>query len=420
MKKTGISLAVVAAFIICTVWSTCWNTEDTSTNTCFTESAERTEDTDSIATLKKEKTEEKKVPHFVEGLLDSPEWRNIETIAQIGNQAYYCAIDDYRRTTIIYNDKKVLVEDPSLFIYRTSNKGEPLKFLCSIVGKSIIIDYNDSSSLAKLETLNYLSPSFRRFKKDHWMDTIHLNLYHFCVDFPDTSVAHANEINSWIVKNVTETTNEYDNPQLYNHKYKGRNNNPEALARFAANCFFDGIRHESAFEELPNRFHMILDLRARLLTKQFVTYQRTTHSYSGGAHGYFTERLISYDYINKQEIDWDYLFEPRHKKDIENLFIDCVCHDTKYAYIENVKDRDAVIRKFSLKDEEDNPTGEFSLPQPGLAQDGIVFSFQPYDISSFAAGTFHFTIPYEKVKNFLTHKGKQCIELISDTKQQIK
>ena len=415
MKKTGISLAVVAAFIICTVWSTCWNTEDTSTNTCFTESAERTEDTDSIATLKKEKTEEKKVPHFVEGLLDSPEWRNIETIAQIGNQAYYCAIDDYRRTTIIYNDKKVLVEDPSLFIYRTSNKGEPLKFLCSIVGKSIIIDYNDSSCLAKLETLNYLSPSFRRFKKDHWMDTIHLNLYHFCVDFPDTSVAHANEINSWIVKNVTETTNEYDNPQLYNHKYKGRNNNPEALARFAANCFFDGIRHESAFEELPNRFHMILDLRARLLTKQFVTYQRTTHSYSGGAHGYFTERLISYDYINKQEIDWDYLFEPRHKKDVENLFIDCVCHDTKYAYIENAKDRDAVIRKFSLKDEDDNPTGEFSLPQPGLAQDGIVFSFQPYDISSFAAGTFHFTIPYEKVKTFLTHKGKQCIELISTT-----
>ena len=416
MKKTGISLAVVAAFIICTVWSTCWNTEDTSTNTCFTESAERTEDTDCIATLKKEKTEEKKVPHFVEGLLDSPEWRNIKKIAQIGNQTYCCAYDEYKRTSIIYNNEKVVVEDPSLFIYRTSNKGEPLKLFCSIVGKSIIIDCNDSNSLAKFETLNYLSPSFHRFKKSHWMDSIHLNLYHFCIDLPDSSVTHANEINSWIVKKVTETANDYDDSQLYNHKYKGRNNDPEALARFAANCFFDGIRHESAFEELPNRFHMNLDLRIRFMTKQIVTYQRTTHSYSGGAHGYFTERLISYDYINKQEIDWDYLFEPQHKKDVEKLFIDCVCDDTKYAYMEDSKDRDAVIWKFSLKDEDDNPTGEFSLPQPGLTQDGIVFSFQPYDISFFAAGAFHFTIPYEKVKTFLTHKGKQCIEFISDTK----
>ena len=161
---------------------------------------------------------------------------------------------------------------------------------------------------------------------------------------------------------------------------------------------------------------MNLDLRIRFMTKQIVTYQRTTHSYSGGAHGYFTERLISYDYINKQEIDWDYLFEPQHKKDVEKLFIDCVCDDTKYAYMEDSKDRDAVIWKFSLKDEDDNPTGEFSLPQPGLTQDGIVFSFQPYDISFFAAGAFHFTIPYEKVKTFLTHKGKQCIEFISDTK----
>ena len=109
MKKTGISLAVVAAFIICMTWGTSWNTEDTPTNTCFTENTECTEDTDSIATLKKEKTEAKKVPHFVEALLDSPEWRNIKKIAQIGNKTYCCAYDEYKRTSIIYNNEKVVV-----------------------------------------------------------------------------------------------------------------------------------------------------------------------------------------------------------------------------------------------------------------------------------------------------------------------
>ena len=43
--------------------------------------------------------------------------------------------------------------------------------------------------------------------------------------------------------------------------------------------------------------------------------------------------------------------------------------------------------------------------------DGFVFSFQPYDISCFAAGTFHFTIPYKKARHFLTPRGKWCVGL---------
>ena len=89
-------------------------------------------------------------------------------------------------------------------------------------------------------------------------------------------------------------------------------------------------------------------------------------------------------------------------------------HYPKFTLIENAENKDEVVRKFSLIDKNDNPTGELVFPQPGLTDDGIVFSYQPYDISCFAAGAFHFTIPYEKVKPFLTERGRRCVELIQN------
>lgn len=47
----------------------------------------------------------------------------------------------------------------------------------------------------------------------------------------------------------------------------------------------------------------------------------------------------------------------------------------------------------------------------GLSENGVVFSFQPYEISCFAAGTFHFTIPYERLKPYLTDRAKWCINM---------
>lgn len=46
----------------------------------------------------------------------------------------------------------------------------------------------------------------------------------------------------------------------------------------------------------------------------------------------------------------------------------------------------------------------------GLGDEGVVFSYQPYEIGSFADGTFHFTISYEKLIPYLTDKAKWCLE----------
>jgi hypothetical protein len=64
-----------------------------------------------------------------------------------------------------------------------------------------------------------------------------------------------------------------------------------------------------------------------------------------------------------------------------------------------------------VKGEDEKPTGEIDLPQPGLSENGMVFSYQPYEISCFAAGTFHFTIPYERLVPYLTARAKWCLKI---------
>ena len=137
-----------------------------------------------------------------------------------------------------------------------------------------------------------------------------------------------------------------------------------------------------------------------------MTYQEYTHDYNGGAHGFYTERLVSYDHVHQQEIDCDYLFKPERMSDVLSILLDEAKKTQQYKEWEpNIMDY------VTNQDEDGNETGGFTLPTPGLSEDGIVFSFQPYAISCFAAGTFHFTIPYSRIKHCLTTRGKWCVGL---------
>lgn len=70
------------------------------------------------------------------------------------------------------------------------------------------------------------------------------------------------------------------------------------------------------------------------------------------------------------------------------------------------------IKDYAVKKDNDGKeTGVLSLPNPGLSEDGVVFSFQPYSISCFAAGPFHFTIPYSRIQYCMTERGKWCAGL---------
>lgn len=55
--------------------------------------------------------------------------------------------------------------------------------------------------------------------------------------------------------------------------------------------------------------------------------------------------------------------------------------------------------------------GNMILPTPVLTDDGVTFSFQPDELCAYAAGCFHFTIPYEDLKPYMTEKVKRLLNL---------
>ena len=128
------------------------------------------------------------------------------------------------------------------------------------------------------------------------------------------------------------------------------------------------------------------------------------NGYGGGAHGYSDVQMISYDHVNHQEIGWTYLFKPGCEETVLKLF-EKVAETNEQYQCWNAN----LWAGVHLTDEDGKQTDEMLLPQPALTPAGVTVSFQPYEIACFAAGTFHFTVPYSQLKPYLTDRAKHCI-----------
>ena len=357
------------------------------------------------------------IPPFVNNLVEHADWY-VDTICVANGKAYYIAYDIYSRTHIVIDDKRILAEDPTLRIDSFAS-GCKNKFHVSVTDKAYLVDFSDEQSLQELTSLSIPSPSFTRFKKDSLAEFGKTVFYGFSADFPKKSVPHNADISKWLVEKVAASENMTDYlPPLYpthignkerlskKWEYKGDVHNHEQVAKFASELYFAITKGEygTNYEDYPSHLFLALDLRARALTDKFVTYQEYIHVHHGGAHGLYTERLVSFDHVHKREIDFDYLFIPESRRQLLDILHE-VTKDHR-LYEEWRPDIDSFV---CIADDDGNPTGEIGFPQPGLSEEGIVFSFQPYEISCFAAGTFHFTIPYDRVKSLLTPMGKWCL-----------
>lgn len=335
------------------------------------------------------------IPAFVKNLIEGAEWV-AETLCVVKNKTYFLAFDGCGNTFTIYDDKRVLAEDPALRVDSTST-GCKHKFYVSVAGKYKLIDFSNTQSVKSLSTLTRNLPSFKRFRKDSTALKDHA-YFSLTADFPTECVVHADEIRRWLVNRITNP-----NVRNKNWEYEGDQNNHEQIAKYASNMFFDSWK-EIDDDDNPLHVFSVLNYKAKVANNRFVTYQQYTHEYEGGAHGYFTERLISYDHVHKQEIDFNYLFIPDGKQQLQKILVDISLQQPMY------KDFLYDINEYvCATDKAGNPTGELRFPRPGLSDEGIVFSFQPYDISCFAAGVLHFTIPYERIKHLMTPMGKWCI-----------
>lgn len=345
---------------------------------------------------------------------------DVDTVCVVGREAYCLVYETEGKNVVLFNDGKVLVADPTLRVDSFA-PGKNHMFYVSVVGNTRLVDFSDRNSIRALSGLSQKLSSFHRYSLDTVPDIGRYAHYSIEADFPVSSVRYADRIGRWLANVIASTQELYEIVTLPNASelgfsklhgggwtYKGDVLDYKRIAKCVASVYFAALKEiwdNIDDEYYPSGLSSALNLRARHLNERLVTYQLYTFEYSGGAHGGYQERLVSFDFVHNREIDFKYLFKPNSEKDVLDVLLEEA--QKTYRYKEWQPD---ILKRVVDKDENGNPTGIYNFPCPGLSEEGVVFSFNPYSISCFAAGAFHFTIPYDRIKHCLTGRGKWLVE----------
>lgn len=326
----------------------------------------------------------------VDEFFDIDKWR-LDTLCKVGGKFVYVGRDRYFRKTVVFDDKKLFEE---FLMLDYPNFRMVKEFSCKIttMGKTLLVDFSDSTSIAQLSALGKIHPEFTRYRKDTLALCADTVKFFITADFPNSFHEKAKEIEKWlfnldyggILKEDTTTVIVKDKDAWWNI--------------LAGRVLQDLCLDESHYS-VPIFLYHSIDLHAHILTDKFVTYQKYISYYTGGMHGYYKECLNSFDFIHQENVDWNYLFEEQYNEKIWDLLTVVAFEDEKYKNSHVDYDLEDVRSQLQRDDVD-----------LGLGDEGVVFSYQPYEIGSFADGTFHFTISYEKLKPYLTDKAKWCLE----------
>lgn len=132
----------------------------------------------------------------------------------------------------------------------------------------------------------------------------------------------------------------------------------------------------------------------------YVTYRCFTDDYMGGAHG------MPYSFgVTFSKADGHRLYnilKNTESSDFHRLVVDGL--KSYFNEIGNDGDLDEWLLV---------PSAEITVPSatPFLTKEGVCFIFGAYEIAPFAAGMPEFTVPYDKIRPFLT---KEALRLIDD------
>lgn len=142
------------------------------------------------------------------------------------------------------------------------------------------------------------------------------------------------------------------------------------------------------------------DFRLSYINDCIVTYDYSSFIYEGGAH----EDGGTYGVTFLQEDGSIFNKECFHSyKSLRSLFIAGL---KRYFGVETDEElKEQLVPHASL--EKLAPPGR----DPWIEKDGVVFSYTPYEIAPFSAGSPNFTIPYAEIEAFLTPHGKQFFDI---------
>lgn len=206
---------------------------------------------------------------------------------------------------------------------------------------------------------------------------------------------------------LTNIIREYISEEL-GGTYRGDLTDAQAMLAFYGERLkndIDEIADADEREDAPS----LLDARSiakTYETDKFVVYTSVTETYHGGAHGMHTATATTFRKADGRRFGHEMLIGT----DSEG-FRTLIKEGLKQYFSEQAEDTisDEVLKDILLTD---SSIDFLPLPQhaPQPSKDGMTFTYQPYEIAPYAAGMPSFTIPYDKIKPYVTAAVIDMIE----------
>ena len=160
-------------------------------------------------------------------------------------------------------------------------------------------------------------------------------------------------------------------------------------------------------EEDINGYYKTITIEKTYETDKLVTFTIVEEIYTNGAHG------MHYGYG-----------QTFRKSDGRRFNVDMMCNLTSDGMHTLIKEglrqyftetneepvNDEMLKEYILTDDDINylPMPEYT---PYITEDGIVFSYQPYEISFYAAGMPSFVVSLNDMKPYLTYTARKMLDI---------
>lgn len=319
----------------------------------------------------------------------------------------------------------------------------PTTIKLNLVTRNLIVDLNDYRAVDKIKDFFKPIRGFRRLCKNYaeTLDSITDEEYgtitcegefSFTVDYPDSSLTDAAKVNKFICElagvsgNAKAKVNKlsviyagFDPMKYYRPVYTGDVNDMYRLSDFLAHKTFENWKRGDNVNEMSNAAK--LEIRSHIANSRYVTLSKFEYERIGFGHGMYTESFHTLDLTTGKALSNKDIFLSRSLDGVKTVLFETMASDPHYLYwnssvktggdvasiMESSQSDNTLLDAIGLEESEEEYV--FEMPEGALTDRGVVFSFQPYEIGCWAAGTFHFIVPYDLLLPYLTDKARYLI-----------
>lgn len=335
----------------------------------------------------------------------------------------------------------IFVSDDNMLRYDSVG---PSTLKLSLITRELLVDLGDEDVADKIIT--FLNPinGFQRFQQNYeeCLDSVadeeygtwkYLGEFSFTVDYPDSNMDNAGKINRFICELSGISENEkakvpglsafyagFKPTKNYRPVYTGNANDMKCLSDFLANKTFENWIRGGEFDMGSSA--ATLAIKPHIANERFVTFSMYEYDRVGTGHGMYTETFHTFDFNTEKELTNTDIFKSQYINKVKMKLFEVMANDPHYrawngdsitaseiqGIIEGWQSPNPVLEGTEW-DEPENEA-KFELPDGALTDSGVVFSFQPYEIDCWAAGAYHFIVPYKKLLPYMTPKARRLID----------